>query len=371
MNLTIHGHHLRISLRPASRQDPVYHANFTLPSGRRMRPRLGTTDRDEAEAILEQFVDHDLPGIVAADLAELEAAAPAPPGSPGPRLTDLVDHYLTVVMPNRRAVPRSIDKARYELRAFTDWCASQRIGRLQQLNRLVLDRYAATLQHRHPKTARNYLATVRAMLNAAEASELIDRNPVRVMPLPKVPEVAIEPLTASEIAQVLRICQTDPTLDGARWIALTGQRPSDTVTLRVASIDLERGIVSRGQTKTKRLAQFPICPPALELVRNRIRDGRLRAQDLVFHHHGHPLSTQRLYDRFQAAMRRAAFPRQVNFKLLRHSFAYALANATPPCPLPQLQVLMGHADIKMTMRYVRPGDPAPYLQAYAARVSEP
>lgn len=61
--------------------------------------------------------------------------------------------------------------------------------------------------------------------------------------------------------------------------------------------------------------------------------------------------------------------RSVSLKDLRHTFAYHMVN-TVGTPLPTVQVLLGHRDIRHTMRYVRPGDASQSLDRFAKSLDD-
>lgn len=72
-------------------------------------------------------------------------------------------------------------------------------------------------------------------------------------------------------------------------------------------------------------------------------------QKLVFAENGRPVRQGKLQSQLDRACRLAGLP-LISLRTLRHSFATHMAD--DGVPLPDIQPLMGHSDIRMTMRYV-------------------
>lgn len=62
------------------------------------------------------------------------------------------------------------------------------------------------------------------------------------------------------------------------------------------------------------------------------------------------------------------FPRPVTLKDLRHTYGTLMVNEVN-CPLPIVQVQMGHADIKTTMQYIQPSTARPHVTKFAALIA--
>lgn len=345
------------------RKRGIWYVRATWPDGTRTAASLGVRDRAVAEERLSTYSREVLPLLVQEYATAQAAADPDPHTDPGPRLREVLDYYLDVTLPNKGSSERTINGLRTKLYDFQSFCATRHVGRVSQVSRRLIDEYAAALHQRglSPKTVGNYLAAVRAAFNAAEEGERIAAPPVRRIPLPRAPEPEIYPLTLDQLRRVVETIRArDPRIaDAIEWIALTGNRPSDTVSLLWRHVRLGDRIVERTQVKSKRLAQYQISAAAAAVIAR-----RPRISDFVFcEPDGSQMTVHVLYRRFTRAVRHAALGRTVNPKDLRHTFGSLMANGTPPCPLPVLQVLMGHASIQTTMRYVHAGDAYVYVDA--------
>jgi len=271
----------------------------------------------------------------------------------GPRVHDVLQYYREVYLKANNAAEATHAAVSTHCEAFLQFCRAQHIGRVQQLNGEVMTRWSAELQSgphaRGPRTVNNYLTTIRTALNCAVDAEMIDKNPVRKWTTARVDAVEKSPLTIDEFRQVVQIFSDRPIV---QWMCFTGQRPSDARSLKFADVDVESGTVFRASVKVRALRKFEICEEAAVLVaREALRPHQ--ARDVVFlSSMGKPWTSDGLFNCMKDRIAQSEFPRPVTPKMLRDSFASIMANDLN-CPLPELQILMGHSDIKSTMQYVR------------------
>jgi integrase len=356
----IDGHAVSISVRPKSASDPTLYYDYYRPDGLRRRKSLQTTDPVRALLGLEA-----VRRLIEQDIRDGCNGATSGP-SLNPRIADLCAYYTDVYLPNRNAKPKSIAKARQELTEFQLYCADRRVGRAQQVSRAILDGWVSSLRERsrHAKTIKNRLGTVRAMLNAAIEAGRIEASPITRWPLPAVPEPEIQPLTLAQVKLVVSLIKDRrPDLNNAvRWIAYTGARPEDCCQLRWHQVDLDTASVARVQAKSPRLKKYPISASAVAVLREEAAR-KVQSPYVFTDELGGPFTPHVLYRRFTRAVKDSDLGRHVCLKDLRHSFGYNMANIVG-MPIPVLQVCMGHADIKTTMRYVQASEGRSHLDAW-------
>lgn len=335
--------------------------------GTRRRITLTQTVNGRREPIRDSYLAEQ---IYAAYLAEREEQTPSRViNQENPPVADILAYYLNEYLPAKNAAHKTVTAARKHISDFLNFLSHEHIGRVQQLAPRVLQRYAAKLaaNGKHPTTVKNYLVTIRAALNAAVDAEVVPQSPIRKWTLPKSSNAEIHPLSMQELNHVLSIITKDhPILAPIiHWIAYTGNRPSDAVDLRHGQIDVKTRHVTRISVKVKALRQYEISPQAAQII---IREREAHSDWGTNSHafidlRGVPWTVNRVYHEMRRTLERASFPRICGPKLLRHTFASIMANEIQ-CPLPVLRVLMGHTDIKTTMRYVRATSGAPYLEAW-------
>lgn len=135
-----------------------------------------------------------------------------------------------------------------------------------------------------------------------------------------------------------------------RLLAFTGARKSEIATLRWREVDLDRGYLRLGDSKTGAKV-VPIGAPAIEILSTvpRIEGGN----GYVFpasSGEGHFQGTERVW---RAVREAAGFP-SLRLHDLRHSFAsVGLARGDA---LPVIGAILGHADVKTTSRYAHLAD---------------
>lgn len=322
-------------------------------AGRRVRRSLNTTSKK----IAEQRYDEWRTGNAEDTLSE--------PSQKAPLIRDVVSHYTDVYLPNKGSAVKTLTKANQVLYDFIRFMASRNVGRVDQLTAQHIDAWAADARARKlaAKTVKNNIGSVRACLNAAVDRGMLDTSPVKKWLLPTVPDPEIYPLTLDQLRRVLVVIGRDrpQILNIVSWIAYTGNRPSDACGLKWREVNLEAQSVQRVQVKTKRLNSYEISPPALALVLNEKARG-VESETVFTTAHGTAFTVNKLYHDFTRTISAAGFERAVNLKDLRHTFGSLMANEFH-CPLPVLQRLMGHTDIKTTMQYIRPSSGAEYVLA--------
>ncbi len=134
-----------------------------------------------------------------------------------------------------------------------------------------------------------------------------------------------------------------------RLLAFTGARKSEIAALRRSEVDLERGYLRLGDSKTGAKV-IPIGAPACEVLAN---VDAIEGSDFVFpasSGDSHFQGVEKVWRTVRAA---AGFP-TLRLHDLRHSFAsVGLARGDA---LPVIGAILGHADVKTTSRYAHLAD---------------
>ena len=172
------------------------------------------------------------------------------------------------------------------------------------------------------------------------------------IPPPKRPILLPTVLSAQEITRIL-----DTTRNLKHWTILatlsaTGLRCDELRLLQVSDIDSQRMIlhVRKGKGQTPR--DLILSPVLLE--RLRIYWRWRKPKDWLFpskQRPDHPMDSKSIRHLCAQAGRRAGIQRPVHPHVFRHSFATHLLDQGTD--LRTIQVLLGHADIRTTARYLR------------------
>ncbi len=218
-----------------------------------------------------------------------------------------------------------------------------------------------------PKSIRNYIGTLGAMLTYAEKRRWTGSNPIRQVELPPVPRCEeIRFLTPEEVESVIAAVRegSDQLLERAlfRTAAMAGLRVGELLALRWQDVDwtaarirVRRNYV-RGEFGTPKSRRSTRSVPMADAVGGELErlfqgSGFQADGDLVFGDPvtGEPLSQFKVLKRFRRALKAAGLDTSPRFHDLRHTFGTQCAGAG--VPMRTLQEWMGHRDIQTTQRY--------------------
>jgi integrase/recombinase XerD len=215
------------------------------------------------------------------------------------------------------------------------------------------------------RSAQRKLATLRAFYRLLQDDETIEINPTSGVPLPKIVRGLPKYLSLAEISRVVRWVETSEDIYGRRFplrdraIVLTlfasGLRASELISLKLADIDLEVGVIKVWDGKGGKDGIVPLSPPAIEALVAYIRDIRPKhdpeqTSPYVFlsYYHGGPMSRQGLFYRLRN-IGRAALGKDVSPHQFRHACATALLKGG--ADIRDVQAILRHSCIDTTEIY--------------------
>lgn len=193
-------------------------------------------------------------------------------------------------------------------------------------------------------TIRRDLAALSALCSFAVATDMIDTNPVKAFPKRHIRESAPRTRYPTD-AEIDRLVRAAPSMMGQaiRFLAETGMRMEEALSLEWSQVSLHRREVRLTKTKTSSPRTVPLGEAAYDTL---VSTPRHPISPFVFWH-----SDGSRYFQFSGHFRRIA--KRAGFKYrchdLRHRFASVFLQATGD--LPALQAVLGHRTIEMTMRY--------------------
>lgn len=189
------------------------------------------------------------------------------------------------------------------------------------------------------------LALLRTLLRLASRKwEVIAAAPV--IELEKEPQGRLRWLTHEEAIRLLGACraQRNPVLVDLVEVALfTGLRQGELLGLTWADVDRARGVLKLELTKSGERREVPLCGPADAVLERRSASGK--PAGLVFG----TTSWDSFRKSWETAVEAAKLGAPLRFHDLRHTFAsWTIQEGAS---LPELQKLLGHATLAMTLRY--------------------
>lgn len=271
----------------------------------------------------------------------------------------LDEHYLPWAKLHRRDYEGRL-MAVNALRPYFDHLPLDRISQIT-VERFKLEHSKAlTRKDRQfkPATVNQRLHILSAVLSRAVALRFIRDNPCS-----GVERLPVEPEEARTLSYEEEERLTEKLLEGPQWVhdatrvALgTGFRISEVLSLNKDSIDLGRGLLFVSNPKWKNDPRRTLGVPMSAEVREILLrlDREARGRDLFVHHTtgGRP-SRGSFYNQLRAACESVGIF-GIHPHSLRHTFGTRLGERD--VNVKKIQRLMGHQDVKMTLRYIHPDD---------------
>ena len=167
------------------------------------------------------------------------------------------------------------------------------------------------------------------------------------------------------LPEVLSREEVERLIQGARsplhrvWLVIlyaTGMRREELVRLKVSDIDSGRMLIHIRQGKGRKDRDVMLSPRLLGELRDYWRRVQPKTKTYLFPSKDPhqkcdvPMQAKSVFDAVQQAARRAGIEKHVHPHTLRHSFATHLLESG--ADLRTIQLLLGHADLKTTSRYL-------------------
>jgi integrase len=203
-----------------------------------------------------------------------------------------------------------------------------------------------------PTTVNRELNTIKNLFRKAVEWRYLSQSPAAEVRRIKTGKQPFRFLSSEEIETLLDACaqRHNHHFSGIVVMALnTGMRKGEILTLRWDNVDMKRGVITvasgkDGHTKNYESRTLPMNRSLMEFLMNHPR--RLDTPYVFSGQSGKPFSKTNYH--FVRAVKRAGIP-HVRFHDLRHTFASHLV--MKGVDLRTVQELLGHKDLRMTMKY--------------------
>ena len=176
------------------------------------------------------------------------------------------------------------------------------------------------------------------------------------VPIPKRPIRLPEVMSQEEVRRLLQCA-------GSRlhriWLLMlyaTGIRREELVRLKIGDIDSDRMLIHIRQGKGRKDRNVMLSPKLLQELRDYWRWANPKPKTYLFPGKGPhpnadvPIDSRSIFNAVQQAAKRAGLDKRVHPHTLRHCFATHLLESG--ADLRTIQLLLGHADLKTTSRYL-------------------
>lgn len=281
----------------------------------------------------------------------------APSGAP---LDPLIERFLDGLWLERGASRLTLAAYRGDLAAFATHLAARGVTLAGASRADLLAYLAAPAQATlAPRSLARRLSALRSFYRYLVREGLLQEDPSARIDSPRLGRPLPKTLSEDDVERLLA-APTGDTPEAVRDAAMlellyaSGLRVSELVGLRLAQLDLNRGVlVVLGKGARERLV--PVGETALariEVYLAAARGALLAGQisDALFvTRRGGPMTRQAFWQRLRLHARAAGFERLPSPHTLRHAFATHLLNHG--ADLRAVQMLLGHADLSTTQIY--------------------
>lgn len=309
---------------------PHYYMVFRK-GGRIIRRSLRTSDYETAQTVAFRLL---------AELHHFQPIKKIP-------IEQAIETYLEFSF--RTKALTSYERDRSILKNFFRFCQKEGLQMLNEITLPILEKYKSIrLSQIQKRTINREIDTLRVFLKTLKLWGALRKNPAEELRKFVIPYEAPRALTPEEVLALLKNADEQLQIFLKAFI-LTGMRKQELFRLTWEQVDLENDIIylSGRQTKTRRYRTIPIHPELkkifLEIKKQEIDSPYVFVNPRTLR----PVTDIR--KRLKSACQRAGI-KPCTLHQLRHTFATMLvAQGTP---LPVVQQLLGHTDIRSTQIYL-------------------
>lgn len=255
---------------------------------------------------------------------------------------DFAKEYLEWGRANKK--PSSWDRERSVMRRLDRGFGEKIIQEIatEQIERYKIKRLKDEVM---PATINRELALLKHMFTMGMKWSKLKSNPAKEVKLLDGEVERVRYLMPDEVQTVLSNC--NEFLRPIVTVAVnTGLRKGELLGLKWENVNLELGIISIMKTNTKNKVRKDI--PMNEIVRATIEEIERKGQYVFCKEDGKPFKYSGVRKSFEKAVRESGIE-DFRFHDLRHTFASSLV--MEGIDITTVKELMGHKDLKMTLRY--------------------
>jgi integrase/recombinase XerD len=248
-----------------------------------------------------------------------------------------------------------------DLRSFLEYCSSNKIKKINQLQPTLIQSYMQTLTklNRSESSVKRALVAIRMFLRFAKLMGLLKNDFAQVLEGPKLWQRLPVICNKQQVIKLLEApCPDEPYClrDKAMLELLyaTGLRASEIVGLRLPDLNLDIGYL-RCLGKGNRERVIPLGKIAIAVTAQYINELRPQlvkpfSNDfLLLSRTGRPMSRIEIWRLIKKYALRAGMPKNLTVHTLRHCFATHLLSGG--ADLRSVQEMLGHVDITTTQIY--------------------
>ncbi len=276
--------------------------------------------------------------------------------------TDLLDEFCDNLWLEDGLSRNTLDSYRRDLAKFALWLEQQRGLSILQATRADIQGFLAhlvTAQKARPSSTGRAISSLKRLFRYLLRQGKTSTDPTLQIDTPKLPRNLPKSLTEQDVELLLDTPDVQTSL-GLRdrtmleVLYATGLRVSELVTLRVAQVSMDMGVVRvMGKGSKERLV--PLGEEALDWLRRYLAEGRgvllsgKMSDTLFVTQRGEGMTRQMFWYLIRKHAKHGGLHKPLSPHTLRHAFATHLLNHG--ADLRVVQMLLGHADISTTQIY--------------------
>jgi len=276
--------------------------------------------------------------------------------------TDLLDEFCDSLWLEDGLSRNTLESYRRDLHKFSAWLKKQRGASLLQTTHADIQGFLAHLvgeQKAKATSTSRAISSLKRLFRYLLRQNKMDADPTLQIATPKLPRSLPKNLTEQDVEQLLNAPDVATPL-GMRdrtmleVLYATGLRVSELVTLHVAQVSMDMGVVRvMGKGNKERLV--PLGEEALDWLRRYLADGRVvllagKVSDALFvTARAAAMTRQMFWYLIKRHAKHGGLNKSLSPHTLRHAFATHLLNHG--ADLRVVQLLLGHADISTTQIY--------------------
>ena len=275
---------------------------------------------------------------------------------------DLLDEFCDSLWLEDGLSRNTLESYRRDLKKFAAWLQQQRKAGILDTTHADIQGFLAHLvggEKAKATSTSRAISSLKRLFRYLLRQNRISTDPTLQIATPKLPRSLPKSLTESDVEMLLDApdVQTPLGLRDRTMLEVlyaTGLRVSELVTLSVAQVSLDMGVVRvMGKGSKERLV--PLGEEAIDWIKRYMAQGRPlllggKLSDALFvTQHGSGMTRQMFWYLIKKHARQGGLHKPLSPHTLRHAFATHLLNHG--ADLRVVQLLLGHADISTTQIY--------------------
>lgn len=276
-------------------------------------------------------------------------------------LDNLVDQYINYLLVEKGLSDNTIESYSSDLALYLEFLKKNGVKNVSDSDTAIILKHLIDLRNSGlgAKSRTRHLITLRGFYRFLMQEKIVERDPSRIIDLPKGGLKLPDVLSVEEVKKLLNICDTKKPkgIRDAAMIELlyaAGLRVSELVNVKLQNVSMEAGFV-RVFGKGSKERVVPIGLYAKQKIDHYIKSSRplllknVVSQYLFVARAGKPMTRQGFWKQLKKYGQIAGIKKRVTPHSLRHSFASHLLEGG--ADLRAVQIMLGHVDISTTQIY--------------------